>query len=76
MSKQSEAKKNQEHVVKPVWPVCGNCRHFTSEMVKTNGYYGDFTEEKGKMCTLGGFATGKAATCKMHEPKDAKSIGD
>lgn len=75
MSKQSEAKKAQGHVVKPAWPVCGNCRHFTctTETI-SNVYTGSWTKESDKRCTLGGFATGKAATCKKHEWK--KMDGD
>jgi hypothetical protein len=69
MSKQMQAKMKQAWNPKPVWPVCGNCRHFSSELVKLNGYYGAFEEEKKKHCTIGGFATGKAATCNQHQPK-------
>ena len=71
MSKQSEAKVAHGHVVKPVWPVCGNFQHFTLEMVTSGSGIWVYTEEKRKTCTLGGFATGKTATRKKHEWKKA-----
>ncbi len=67
MSKQSEAKDKQHYVEKPVPKVCGNCRHYTSEIVtRKNFNFGCtniLTEEKAKRCSVGGFAVKKTATC-------------
>ena len=68
MSKQSEAKEAQGFVKKPIYNTCGNCANFSSELaVKPNFWGSTYTQETQKFCSLGGFATGRAATCSKWE---------
>lgn len=69
-SKQAEAKAAQGYEKKPVWPVCGNCEHFASEQ-RAFGGGGGYVEEVNLHCSVGGFKTGKSATCKRHQPRKA-----
>jgi len=59
MSKQSEAKKNQNYRAEP--DMCCNCAHYKSEMKEKayEGYLGisTWTEEKSKRCSYGEFFT-------------------
>lgn len=73
MSKQDDAKNKQQFKKKPCWPVCGNCSHFTFDVIKENGW-GDrmYSSDKNLRCSLGGFKVDKTDTCKMHAPQDIK----
>jgi hypothetical protein len=68
MSKQSEAKKEQNYREAP--DSCANCGHYESQMVKKSyqgfGGLSEWEEEKGKRCTIGGFAVKKMAMCDRH----------
>ena len=68
MSKQSEAKKEQNYREAP--DSCANCVNYESQLVeKTYGAWNGkqtWTEEKGKRCSIGGFAVKKMATCDRH----------
>jgi len=66
MSKQQDAKTNQGYQAKPIFPMCSNCKHYNSDMVNVNRFYGDFKEEKNIRCGLGGFAVKKQGTCNSH----------
>lgn len=63
MSKQSEAKEKQGYVPKAIPQTCGNCAHFTSNVVRRSGYFGIYEEESGLRCSIGGFAVKKNGTC-------------
>lgn len=67
MSQQAEAKKAQNYRETP--DTCSNCGHYQSKMVEKT-YTGfqthTWNEEKGKRCSLGGFAVKKMATCDVH----------
>ena len=68
MSKQSEAKKNQNY--REVPDTCANCGNYQSQLVEKeydawNGKQ-TWTEEKGKRCSIGEFAVKKNATCDLH----------
>ena len=63
MSKQSEAKTRMGYIT--VLETCGNCAFFTSTKTSYTGVFGGrYTIEKGRICTIGGFAVKKMATCK------------
>ena len=68
MSKQSEAKKEQNYREAP--DACANCGHYESHMVEKtyDAWNGKqvWNEEKGKRCSIGGFAVKKMATCDRH----------
>jgi len=69
MSKQSDAKNEQNY--RGVPDTCANCGHYESQMVENtynawNGKQTSWTEEKGKRCSIGGFAVKKMATCDKH----------
>lgn len=68
MSKQSEAKLKQGYRNRP--DTCANCVNFQSEITKHTEYYGDWTEEKKKRCSVGGFAVTKTSTCRIHALKE------
>lgn len=68
MSKQSEAKLAQGYRKKP--DTCATCIHYESEITKHTEYYGDWTEEKKKRCSVGGFAVNKTSTCRIHALKE------
>ena len=69
MSKQSDAKADQNYREKPVWRECRNCRHFSLDRVPQKSEYTDseWIDEKNLRCTLGNFAVKKLATCDKHE---------
>lgn len=67
MSKQTDAKAAQGYQNKPVFPVCSNCRHFTSEAQVREGTFSTWTHETNLRCTIGGFKVMKMATCNEHE---------
>jgi len=69
MSKQKRAKETQRWRHKPEWPVCGNCRHFTSEQVPTEYAGQTYWTEKNMRCSVGGFKVGKTDTCDEHEER-------
>lgn len=64
MSKQSEAKKDQNYRETP--DTCSNCSHYESQTVEKSYGAASWTEEKGKRCSIGGFAVKKTATCDRH----------
>jgi hypothetical protein len=68
MSKQSDAKKKQNY--REVPDSCANCGHYESQMVEKTCDAWDgkkvWTEEKGKRCSIGGFAVKKMAMCDRH----------
>ena len=68
MSKQSEAKKEQNY--REVPDSCANCGHYESQLVEKtyDAWNGKqvWAEEKGKRCSIGGFAVKKMATCDRH----------
>ena len=68
MSKQSEAKKEQNYRESP--DSCANCGHYESQMVEKtyDAWNGTLVlnEEKGKRCSIGGFAVKKMAMCDRH----------
>lgn len=68
MSKQSEAKKNQNYRTTP--DTCSNCTQYQSDIVEKRTQFGSWKEEKGKRCSVGGFAVKKTATCDNHERVD------
>ncbi len=55
---------------KPVWPICANCKYYSSQKT-LRSTFGLYTEVTQKRCTLGGFAVNKTATCKCHVFKEA-----
>lgn len=69
MSKQSEAKKNQNYTPKAKPRTCQNCTAFTFDRVQTQpptqwneaGWW----EDKNLRCEIGGFAVKKMASCDM-----------
>lgn len=79
MSKQSDNKAAQGYEDKPLSRTCGNCAHFTSDMVlsdwcvkvnaqdvalgRSETYGDDNKREKNLRCDFGGFAVKKMATC-------------
>lgn len=67
MSKQSENREKQGFQKK--CPCCGNCLHFTSEIVKepciVPGSY--WEREKNLRCGIGGFKIGKSNWCQEHK---------
>lgn len=67
MSRQSDAKDKQHYVEKPVPKVCGNCRHYRSEIISKSavvfGSTSTWTEERAKRCSMGDFSVKKTATC-------------
>lgn len=73
MSKQSDAKKEQGYIEKPVNKTCSNCINFVFDIdipqwAKDSGYtiesHPHYAGESNKRCFLGGFAAKKTATCK------------
>lgn len=73
MSKQSDAKKNQNYQPKPVWPMCMNCWYYKSDFIHhpTVVGYNGWSEEKNKRCAFkADFAVGKSSTCDFHYPVD------
>ena len=68
MSKQSEAKKEQNYRESP--DSCANCAHYESQVVEKSydSWNGPRTwlEEKVKRCAIGGFAVKKMAVCDRH----------
>ena len=66
VSKVAQKKAEMVYVSKPVWPICANCLHYTSEK-EIRGSWCRYEVEVRKRCTLGGFAVKKSATCKRHE---------
>lgn len=70
MSKQSEAKKQQNYNPKPVHNTCSNCAHYRSVYREMRDWRGNiYVEEKELRCGIGGFAVNKLATCSAHELK-------
>lgn len=72
MSKQSEAKERQGYVERPVPQTCANCRNYGSDFVTRKHAFGEWTDEKNRRCTLGGFAVKKQATCKLWQPNETR----
>lgn len=68
MSKQSEAKKEQNYRESP--DSCANCAYYESQVVENvcDSWNGRtvWLEEKAKRCSLGGFAVKKMAMCDRH----------
>lgn len=51
-------------------PMCGNCKHFSTEKETISGWNGqEYTLEKKLRCGLGGFKVGKSNWCLKHERK-------
>ena len=69
MSKQSEAKTNQDFQMKPVWPICRDCANFKFDQIKETGFGSSYIREKNLRCSLGNFKVGKTSTCKQHTQK-------
>jgi hypothetical protein len=71
MSKQSEAKENQNYRKQPM--CCQHCAHFSSEFKDRRPAWSSsnyvITEEKNIRCNLGGFAVQKTASCDKFEAK-------
>lgn len=69
MSKQSEAKLNQNYRLTP--NTCGNCTYYKRDAVEKRyeGWSGPivWVEEKNKRCGVGGFAVNKTATCDRYD---------
>lgn len=63
MSKQSEAKKDQNYRKTP--DTCGNCARYTSDWIPSE-WDPLYEIEKNKRYDPGGFAVGKSATCDKH----------
>lgn len=74
MSKQEDAKTKQSFQKKPSWPVCGNCKKFSFDVIEEKGSWGSqvYTTEKNLRCSLGCFKVGKTDTCRMHVPQPIK----
>ena len=72
MSKQSDQKEKQKYTPKPAHPVCGNCKHFQSE-IKIYKAWDNSTHEKEVKLRCGAshvqFAVKKQGTCRAHEFK-------
>jgi hypothetical protein len=75
MSKQGEAKKDQNY--REVPNTCSNCANYQSVKVKKTyegfGGVSQWEEEKGKRCSIGGFAVKKMATCDLHALADREA---
>lgn len=87
MSAQATAKAAQGYQAKPVPSVCGNCAHFTTELVLPKwmsdrnaalaadghriSYSDEYKREKNLRCAIGNFAVKKSATCDQFTPKVA-----
>lgn len=68
MSKQSEAKKQQNYNPKPDPAQCANCTQFKSDQVGTEGWdKKTYYQEKNMRCGIGGFAVRKRGTCTEHK---------
>jgi hypothetical protein len=75
MSKQSEAKKNQNYVSKAIPHICMNCNNYACAIsVKTyEGWYGDIKEReeiKDEHCVIGEFVVKKMGSCDLFEMKE------
>lgn len=75
MGRVTQKKAEMGYVKRPIWPICGNCAHFTS-VVETRSDWYPYTVEHTKRCGLGGFAVNKTATCKRYTPRDKEDCGD
>ena len=64
MSKQSEAKKEQDY---STGRTCSTCASLQSE--KTTTRYG-YVKENKLRCAIGGFAVKKLATCRFYKSAD------
>jgi hypothetical protein len=64
MSKQSEAKVFQGYVVKPK-KNCANCVSYRSDFIQRSWIRHKSYDEKNKLCSIGGFAVQKTATCDL-----------
>lgn len=52
-------------------PMCGNCKHFTTEKETTEDWAGrPYTIDKMLRCSLGGFKVGKSNWCERYERKE------
>lgn len=72
MSKQSEAKEQQQYVSKAAPETCSTCRHFEwIENVYTNPDGTRHYSDTNLRCGIGGFAVKKMGTCRLWEPMDA-----
>lgn len=71
MSKQSEAKEQQNYRLKP--NCCSNCEYYKCDIVGRKYQALDqlytWNVEKNKHCLLGDFVTKKSAVCDMHKLK-------
>lgn len=65
-----KAKSEMRYAEKPINRMCSNCRYFSSEMITTNSFGKDWTEEKNMRCSVGKFKVKKTATCICHEFTD------
>lgn len=61
----SEIKKQQNY--RRNLDMCGNCKHYTSDVRVDIGVFGDRTVESRRRCGLGGFAVFKTAVCDKYE---------
>ncbi len=70
MSKQSNAKIEQNYNPNPSPKICSTCTNYQSDFVERTEYGQTWTDEKNKRCGIGGFAIKKTATCDRHEFKN------
>lgn len=53
-----------------VAPMCGNCKHFSTEKETITGWTGqEYTLDKKLRCGIGDFKVGKSNWCLKHERK-------
>ena len=62
MSIQSEHKKLQGYIEKPVLQICQNCANFTSKQIRIE-WHPTATKEGELRCRIGGFSIKKMGTC-------------
>lgn len=86
MSKQSDAKKNQNYILKPIPRTCNTCKNFEFDHIqvhpptqwKKDGWW----EDKNLRCSIGEFAVKKTATCDLYDAREinkenfSTTIGD
>lgn len=63
MSRQQEARDQQQYDPNPVLPFCENCEHYRSSWVE-DGW--GVVEEKKRRCSIGNFAVKRRGTCGTH----------
>lgn len=68
MTKLEQLKASQGYLLSAA--TCRTCKHFMSDKEMIKGVYGgEYTKEKNKRCSLGGFKVKVTATCNEWDQK-------